>query len=72
MSGFTDAIVGGASNLIRKAIRSPNFVAGLSGWSINKDGSAEFDNLIVRGTFDGTNFELNSRNIYVLSEYWTR
>ena len=48
---FSNPVVGG-STLIRPAIHSPNFVAGLSGWSINKDGSAEFHDLIVRG--DGT------------------
>lgn len=42
MSGFANSLLGGASKLIRAAIRSPNYVPGVSGWSINKDGSAEF------------------------------
>lgn len=33
---------------ITGAIQSNNFVAGVSGWQINKTGSAEFNNLIVR------------------------
>lgn len=50
MSGFANAILGGAANLIRKAIASPNYSPGVSGWSINKDGTAEFANAIIRGT----------------------
>jgi hypothetical protein len=34
------------------ALKSPNFVAGVSGWSINRDGSAEFNNVTVRGEVD--------------------
>ena len=46
---FTNPIVAGLT-LIRQAIRSPNFVTGVSGWSINKDGSAEFNDVTSRGT----------------------
>ncbi|MEU9022350.1 hypothetical protein [Actinomadura sp. NPDC048394] len=52
MSGFANAILGGAQKLIRKAIASPNYVTSTSGWSINKDGSAEFNDVVVRGEFD--------------------
>jgi hypothetical protein len=31
------------------SVRSPNFASGISGWSINQDGSAEFNNLTLRG-----------------------
>ena len=44
-----DPIVGGVA-LRRPAIQSPNFVTGVSGWTINADGTAEFNN----GTFRGT------------------
>lgn len=47
--GFTNPIIGGADVLVREAIRSPNFVTGVSGWSINRDGSAEFNDAIFRG-----------------------
>lgn len=50
MSGFKNTVVGGASNLIRKAIRSPNYVTGVSGWTINKDGTAEFNSANIRAT----------------------
>lgn len=47
---FADPIVSG-NILIRDSIQSEGFVAGVSGWSINKDGSAEFSNLTSRGSF---------------------
>lgn len=40
-------VVGGTA-LMRQAIRSPNFVTGSTGWSINQDGSAEFNNVVIR------------------------
>lgn len=48
MSGFSNSILGGMSKLIRAAIQSPNFVHGSTGWSINKNGTAEFNNIIIR------------------------
>lgn len=65
MSGFSNEIVGGAAALIRAAIKSPNFQHLVQGWSINKDGSAEFNNLIVRGTFEGNDFILNSAGFFL-------
>lgn len=41
-------IVGGITLRI-PAIRSPDYVAGISGWTINIDGTAEFNNVTVRG-----------------------
>jgi len=43
--------------LIRSSIQSPNYVAGVSGWTINQDGSVEFNNATFRGTVivDGSN-----------------
>lgn len=40
-------VVGGTV-LRRAAIQSPNFVTGSSGWSVNQDGSAEFNNIVIR------------------------
>lgn len=48
MSGFTNDAVGGTT-LVRPAVRSPNFETGVSGWTINQDGTAEFADLTVRG-----------------------
>lgn len=46
---------------IGNVIQSNNYVDGSSGWSINKDGSAQLNNVVIRGTvyatdgrFDGT------------------
>lgn len=52
MTGFRNPIVAGI-NLIREAIRSPNYVQGVSGWTINKDGTAEFQDLTARGEIVG-------------------
>jgi len=63
-----DPIVG-SSPLRRPAIQSPNFVHLISGWSINQDGTAEFNGVTINGgqvilvngsgtvvgTLDGTN-----------------
>lgn len=51
MSGFANAILGGASTLIRTAIQSAGYVAGVSGWRIQKTGAAEFNNIVIRGSF---------------------
>ncbi len=51
MSGFNNPVVG-ALALIRKAIRSPNYQAGTEGWTVNQDGSAEFNDVVVRGEVD--------------------
>lgn len=47
---FANPILGGDSNLIRQAIKSPNYAAATDGWTINKDGTAEFNNATVRGS----------------------
>ena len=65
--GFNNPLVGGGGSLVYPSIHSPNFITGISGWSINKDGTAEFQNLIVRGTFLGTNFELTNKGIFFYS-----
>jgi len=51
---FRNNILAGTA-LVRDAIHSPNYVAGVSGWSINKDGSAELNNVTIRGDFVATN-----------------
>jgi hypothetical protein len=39
----------GMGNLAIPSIRSPNFVTGISGWQISKNGNAEFNNITIRG-----------------------
>lgn len=64
---FTNQILGGQNKLIRPNIQSPDYVPGVSGWTINKDGSAEFNNMTVRGTFNGTDYVINSDGIFFYS-----
>lgn len=64
---FTNEITGGQGALVRPAIKSPNFATGVSGWSINRDGSAEFNNLTLRGTFNGTDYTINSLGAFFYS-----
>lgn len=48
---FSNPIIAGDEGaLIRNSIQSPDYVQGVSGWSINRDGSAEFNDVTVRGT----------------------
>ena len=46
---FTNPIVGGTA-LVRPAINSPDYQAGVRGWALKVDGSSEFGNAVVRGT----------------------
>lgn len=64
--GFQNPIVGGTALRI-PAIQSPNFRTGVDGWIIRIDGSAEFNNLTIRGTFNGNNFVLNSSGLFIYS-----
>jgi hypothetical protein len=45
---FQDELAGGTI-LVRPALQSPNYVAGSAGWAIKVDGSAEFNNVTIRG-----------------------
>lgn len=62
--GFSNPLVGGGGALVYPSIHSPGFVHAVTGWTINKDGSAEFNNLTIRGTFFGTNFIINSAGAF--------
>ena len=61
-----DPVVG-STILRRPAIQSPNYVAGSAGWTINVDGSAEFNNLTIRGTFTGTDFYMDGTGAFFYS-----
>lgn len=45
---FESAILAGVT-LVREAIQSSNFLTGITGWRIASDGSAEFNNVVIRG-----------------------
>jgi hypothetical protein len=63
---FENPVVGGTALRI-PAIQSPDFQTGVSGWIIRIDGSAEFNNLTVRGEFVGQNFIIDSHGIFLYS-----
>jgi hypothetical protein len=47
---FRNPILGaGGSTLLRPAIQSPNYLTGVRGWAVKRDGSAEFNNIVIRG-----------------------
>jgi len=43
--------------------RSPNFVSGSAGWQISEDGSAEFNDVVVRGTIYATAGEIGGWSV---------
>jgi hypothetical protein len=45
---FQNSVVGGVT-LVRPAIQSPDYVSGSSGWAVMLDGSAEFNDVVIRG-----------------------
>lgn len=56
---FGDPIVG-TTELIREAIQSPNYEAGIAGWIIRRDGTAEFQDIIVRGDIVASELDINN------------
>jgi hypothetical protein len=52
--GFSNPIIGGGGSLVYPSIHSPNFLTGISGWTIRKDGSVEFNLGIFRGVLELT------------------
>lgn len=49
--GFANPVTAGTA-LVIPAINSPNYQAGAAGWTINADGTAEFNGATFRGTVD--------------------
>jgi len=47
MAGFQHDIAGGSGDLVATSVQSPNFVHGVSGWQIARNGSAEFQDIIL-------------------------
>jgi hypothetical protein len=48
-------VIGGAV-IDATSISSPNYTQGASGWKINQDGTAEFQNVLVRGEIQAVVF----------------
>lgn len=60
---FQDDVAAGVV-LVRPAIQSPDYDPGVAGWAVKIDGSAEFNDLTVRGTFLGSEFILNDDGMF--------
>lgn len=65
---FDDPIAAGDGSLIFPAIKSVNYVPGVSGWKIDRDGDVEFDDATIRGSIsaDGGNITLDDNGITVV------
>lgn len=57
----------GLGNLVIPSVQSPGFLTGVTGWRIQKNGNAEFNNITIRGVFNGTDFIINSTGIFFYS-----
>lgn len=55
--GFSNPVAAGGGALVRASMHSPNWVSGTSGWTINQDGTAEFNTL-------GGTVQFNSLGIF--------
>lgn len=47
--GFANPVAAAGGALVIDSIHSPNYNPGVDGWSIDQDGSAEFNNVTIRG-----------------------
>jgi hypothetical protein len=47
--GFSNPVSNAIGTLVRKALQSFGFVAGVFGWQIQRNGNAEFNNVTIRG-----------------------
>jgi len=64
---FTDPIVAD-EDLVRTGIRSPNYVAGSDGWRIDRLGTAEFNDVTIRGSVSSSagDFILDDTGIWAI------
>lgn len=67
MAGFSNPIIGGGGSLVYPSIHSPGFTAGVTGWSIDKNGDAEFNDVVIRGTFFGVDAILAPTGLFLYS-----
>lgn len=48
-TGFQNPVIAGSGELVIDDIHSRAYTPGVAGWSINRDGSAEFNDVTIRG-----------------------
>lgn len=65
--GWNNPIAAGDGTLIYPALKSPNFVTGVTGWTLNRNGDVEFNSAIIRGSLIAGNGTviLNGNGIHV-------
>lgn len=63
--GYSNPVVGAGGDLIRAAIRSLGYKLGLVGWTINQDGTAEFNNVTARGSITASELDVGPGNILI-------
>lgn len=66
-SGFTHDVAGGSGDLVADSLQSPNFETGIQGWQVTRDGDAEFNNVVSRGSFEGSEFIINDAGAFFYS-----
>lgn len=52
---WDNPIAAGDGSLVYPALKSPNYVPGVSGWKIARDGSVEFNSAVIRGSVSAGN-----------------
>lgn len=64
---WADPIAAGDGSLIFPQVKSPNYVAGVSGWILKRNGDVEFGNAVIRGSFtaDSGNITLNNGGLHI-------
>ncbi|MBW5252041.1 hypothetical protein JGS39_24080 [Streptomyces sp. P01-B04] len=69
--GFRESILAG-KKLVREAIQSGQYIPGSSGWTINRDGTAEFADLTIRSSDgSGATVEIeNGKAIFTAANGW--
>lgn len=65
--GFSNPVTNAIGVLVRSALQSFNFVAGIAGWQITKAGAAELNNATIRGSLSAGsgNVLLNSGGLHI-------
>lgn len=66
---WADPIAAGDGSLIYPAVKSPNFVAGSTGWMLDRAGNVEFNSAVIRGSLiaGGGNVVIDSNGVDVHS-----
>lgn len=62
---YSNPIVAG-DTLVRDAIKSENYMTGVSGWAIFRDGTAEFNNITARGNITASSVDVATPTGHVI------